>query len=56
MAMVALPKTYKVTLCGNSSTDDKGIVLWSWTSDEENEYSTDMIHVHEKCLTGMVLQ
>ena len=48
--------TDQVILCGNSSTDDKGIVEWLWTADGQNEFQTDLIHVHEKCLTVSGIQ
>ena len=48
--------TDQVTLCGNSSTDDKGIISWVWSPDNQNEHSTDLIHVHEKCLTVSAIQ
>ena len=42
--------TDQVTLCGNSSTDDKDITSWIWSPDNQDEHFTDLIHVQKKCL------
>ena len=43
--------TDHATICGNSSTDDKGIVEWNWSPDASNPKQTGMNGVNRKCLT-----